>query len=86
MSLPARPPPRSDSRTAATREASVIKHLTEVGDDLNPMDAAVAALTRGGLELAQYADSAGGRQDLIASSPELQEHALIKMASLARYG
>ena len=64
-------------------EASVVKHLTEAGDDLDPIDAAVAALTRGGLGLSGYSDFARTRQELIASSPELQERDLIKMASLA---
>ena len=64
-------------------EASVIQYLDEAGDDLDPIDAAVAALTRGGLDLAQYGDSAHARRELIASSPELQERDLIKMTSLA---
>ena len=64
-------------------EASIVKHLTEAGDDLDPIDAAIVALTRGGLELSQYADFARARRDLIASSPELQERDLIKMTSLA---
>ena len=64
-------------------EASIVKHLTEAADDLDPIDAAVVALTRGGLELSQYGDFARARRDLIASSPELQERDLIKMTSLA---
>jgi hypothetical protein len=64
-------------------EASILKHLTEAGDDLAPIDAAVVALTRGGLELSQYGDFARARRELIASSPELQERDLIKMTSLA---
>jgi AcrR family transcriptional regulator len=68
---------------ASDFEASVVKHLTETDDDLDPIDAAVAALTRGGLELAQYGEYARVRRNLIASSVELQERDLIKMASLA---
>jgi AcrR family transcriptional regulator len=34
-------------------EASIIKHLTEAGDDLAPIDPAVAAPTRGGLAIAE---------------------------------
>ncbi len=64
-------------------EASIVKHLTEADDDLHPIDAAVVALTRGGLELAQYRDFACARQELIASSPELRERDLNKMTSLA---
>lgn len=64
-------------------EASVVKHLAESGDDLDPVEAAVVALTHGGLGLSGYSDFARARQELIASSPELQERDLIKMASLA---
>jgi len=64
-------------------ETSIVKHLTEADDDLHPIDAAVVALTRGGLELAQYRDFACARQELIASSPELRERDLNKMTSLA---
>ena len=64
-------------------EAGIVKHLTEAADDLHPIDAAIAALTHSSLELAQYRDYARIRRDLIASSPELQERDLIKMASLA---
>ncbi len=63
--------------------ASVIEHLTAAGDDLAPIDAAVGALTLSGRELAHYSAFAHARRELIASSPELQERDLIKMASLA---
>ena len=63
-------------------EASIVKGLTEADTDLDPIDAAVVALSRSGLDLAQYRDFARARQDLIASSSELQERDLIKMASL----
>lgn len=68
---------------AASFEASVIEHLAAAGDDLTPIDAAVGALTLSGLELAQYREFAQVRRELIASSLELQERDLIKMASLA---
>jgi AcrR family transcriptional regulator len=68
---------------ATSFEASVLQHLTASGDDLNPLDAAVGALTLSGLELAQYRAFAQVRRELIASSPELQERDLIKMTSLA---
>jgi len=64
-------------------EYSAIKHLAEAADDLAPIDAAVLALTRAGLELARYAEYARARYELIASATELQERDLIKMASLA---
>jgi AcrR family transcriptional regulator len=62
-------------------EASVADHLTQAAD-LDPIDAAVQALTEAGLELSRYGDYARARQELIASSTELQERNLIKMASL----
>ena len=64
-------------------ETSVVRYLTEASGSLDPIDAAVAALTRGGLDLARYGGSAQARNELIASSTELQERSLIKMASLA---
>jgi AcrR family transcriptional regulator len=63
-------------------EAATVQYLAEADDELEPIDAAVAALTRGGLDLAQYGGSAVARRDLIASSLDLQERNLIKMASL----
>ncbi|MEU5698207.1 TetR/AcrR family transcriptional regulator [Streptomyces aurantiacus] len=64
-------------------EESVVKHLAEAHDGLDPIDAAVVALTRAGLALAGYGEFARARQELIASSTELQERDLIKMTSLA---
>lgn len=63
-------------------QAGIIAHLAEARDDLSAIDAAVCALTRGGLDLAPYGDYALARRELIASSPDLQERNLIKMASL----
>lgn len=68
---------------APALEASIVQYLTEADDDLEPIDVAVAALTRGGLDLAHYGDSAHARRELIASSPDLQERDLIKKTSLA---
>ena len=67
---------------AQSFEAGIIAHLAKAGDDLSAIDAAIFALTRAGLDLAQYRDYAHARRELIASSPELQERNLIKMASL----
>ena len=64
-------------------ETSVAGHLAQAGDDLGPLDAAALALTHGGLGLSRYIAFADARRQLIASSPELQERELIKMASLA---
>ena len=68
---------------ASAFEASVVGHLSNAEDEPQPIDMAVSALARGGLELAQYGDFARARRDLIAASPELQERDLIKLASLA---
>jgi AcrR family transcriptional regulator len=64
-------------------EASVVKHLSLAGEDLDPIDAALTALTRAGLGLAGYGEYARIRQELIASSTELRERDLIKMASMS---
>jgi AcrR family transcriptional regulator len=64
-------------------EAGIVKHLTEAASDLDPIDAAVAALAHGTLGLVQYRDYARLRRDVIASSPELQERDVMKMAALA---
>ena len=68
---------------AQSFEASVVEYLTGCDDDLSPIDACLLALTHGSLGLSGYSDFARTRQELIASSPELQERDLIKMASLA---
>jgi len=49
-----------------------------------PLEAATAALTQAGLSLTGYGQVAAARRDLIASSTELQERDLVKMASLTR--
>lgn len=64
-------------------QASVIGYLDEVADGVEPIDAAMAALTRGGVDLASYGESAHARRALIAASTELQERNLTKMAALA---
>jgi AcrR family transcriptional regulator len=63
-------------------EADVIRYLSEAGPGLAPVDAAIRALTRAGQDLARYGNVARFRRDLIASSTELQERNLIKMAAL----
>jgi AcrR family transcriptional regulator len=49
----------------------------------DPVAAAVDALTRGGLELAPYIRYAAARRALVASSLELRERELVKLAALA---
>ncbi len=79
---------------AEALKASVVGYLAETGDDLDPIEAAIVALARGmdaatlaltarGISLSDASDFARGRQKLIASSPELRERDLIKLAALA---
>jgi AcrR family transcriptional regulator len=68
---------------AAAFEADVVRYLDEAGGPLAPVEAAVEALTCGGLALSRYIAFAEARRQVIDSSPELQERDLIKMASLA---
>ena len=68
---------------AGAFETSVIDHLARADPSLDPLHAALAALTHAGRPLAVYADSARPRRELIASSTELQERELIKLASLS---
>jgi AcrR family transcriptional regulator len=70
---------------ARTLQAGAVQYLadTAADGDIDPLDAAVAALTRGGLDLAHYGESALARRELIASSLDLQERDLVKRASLA---
>ncbi|HEY2277171.1 MAG TPA: helix-turn-helix domain-containing protein [Streptosporangiaceae bacterium] len=68
---------------AGAFEESVIRYLAETSGALDPVEAAVSALTRGGYDLTSYGPYARERRELIASSIELQERSLIKMATLA---
>ncbi len=63
-------------------QAGVVTAVAEADEDVLPIDAVVTALADGGAQLAQYDEFARGRRDLIASSGDLQERELIKMASL----
>jgi AcrR family transcriptional regulator len=63
-------------------QAHVVAAVADADADVSPIDAVVAALAAGGAQLAQYGEFARGRRDLIASSADLQERELIKMASL----
>jgi len=64
-------------------EARIAMYLSETDEQLEPVDVAVAVLTRGGLDLAAYGEWASARRDLIVSATELRERNLIKMSSLA---
>jgi AcrR family transcriptional regulator len=68
---------------AAAFQASVVEHLQDADASLPPLDAAAAALAAAGNGLAGYREHARMVRALIASSSELQERDLIKMASVA---
>ena len=65
-------------------EEEVERCILESDREEAAIDVAVSALTRAGEALSQYSDVARLRREVIASSPELQERSLIKMASLSR--
>ena len=67
---------------ATAFQAGVVAAVHGAADDLPPIDAVVAALAAGCDQLAPYRQFARGRRDLIASSTDLQERELSKMAAL----
>lgn len=69
---------------AADFQADVVRHVVAAPASMGALDAAVAALTGAGLQLARYASSARDVRAIIASSNELQERELKKQASVAR--
>lgn len=69
---------------ASAFQAGVVAAVLGAADDVAPIDLVVAALAAGGGELAAYGRFARQRRNLIASSDDLQERELIKMAALTR--
>ncbi len=65
-------------------QAGVTAAVMDAAPGVAPIDIVVAALADSGAQLAQYGEFARGRRELIASSADLQERELIKMASLTR--
>ncbi len=63
-------------------QATVVAAVHSAAGDLPPIDAVVAALAAGCGQLAPHREFARGRRDLIASSLDLQERELSKMAAL----
>ena len=61
---------------------AVLAELAGVDQELDPLDAAVWAYTQAAAQIEQFPDLARARRELIDSSPELQERALMKMASM----
>ncbi len=64
-------------------QAQVVQAVADAPEHHAPIEAAVAALAVGGAQLEQFGRHARARRELIASSPDLQERELIKMASLS---
>jgi AcrR family transcriptional regulator len=64
-------------------QARVVAAVQAVPARTAPVDAAVSALADASAQLVQYGHCARARRDLIASSTDLQERELIKMAALA---
>lgn len=65
-------------------QRSLTEPLAALDPAMGPLQAATTALTHAGLSLAGYGQAAAARRDLIASSTELQERNLVKMASLTK--
>lgn len=68
---------------SAAFQAAVSQYLLEADSALGPLDAAVEAIARAGTELADYREHAPAIRDLIASSTELRERDLLKLATTA---
>ncbi|QXG77699.1 TetR/AcrR family transcriptional regulator [Modestobacter sp. L9-4] len=64
-------------------EAGVLASVEQAAEDASPMDAVIGAFAAAGAQLAEYADFQRQRRALIASSTDLQERELVKMADLA---
>ena len=65
-------------------EQTIAQHLAAAAPTATPLHAALTALTVAGTTLSAYAATASARRDLIASSVELEERNLQKLATLAR--
>jgi AcrR family transcriptional regulator len=63
-------------------QQNVLEYLAEVDPALGAIDAALAALTRAGLDLAPYYEFGRARLEILAATPELRERDLIKTAGL----
>ena len=68
---------------SAALEEQVELYIRESAAGEPAMDVAISALARAGQTLSTYGEISRLRQDVIASSPELQERSLIKMACLS---
>ncbi len=63
---------------------TLTEYLAALDPRTQPLEAAISTLTHAGLSLAGYGQVAGARRELIASSTELQERNLVKLASLSQ--
>jgi AcrR family transcriptional regulator len=67
---------------APALEESVRQYVADAERERAPIDVAVSALIQAGEDLPRYGSFARLRNEVIASSPELQERNLIKIAAL----
>jgi len=67
---------------APTFEQTVVTGVLEAPEAMQPLDAVVASLAAAGAGLTSWGEPVRLRQQVIASSPELRERELIKLASL----
>ncbi|HUA46839.1 MAG TPA: helix-turn-helix domain-containing protein [Solirubrobacteraceae bacterium] len=63
-------------------EAAIVDALAGADPELDPLDATVLAYTQGAATLADNPDLVRARNEMLASSKELQERELMKTASL----
>ena len=63
-------------------QTDIVTALRQAPAEVPPIEAVLQALATGGTAFGRYPDFARQRRDLIASSPDLQERELIKLASL----
>jgi AcrR family transcriptional regulator len=67
---------------AAAFEQTVVTGVLQAPEAIQPLDAVVTSLAAAGAELTSWGEPVRLRQQVIASSPELRERELIKLASL----
>jgi AcrR family transcriptional regulator len=68
---------------AAGFQAGIIEAIRAAPDQMAPTDVVIAALAEAGAALTEWGEPVRLRQRVIASSDELRERELIKMATLA---
>jgi len=67
---------------SAAFEQAVVADVLQAPEAMQPLDAVVTSLAAAGANLTSWGEPVRLRQQVIASSPELQERELIKLSSL----